>query len=364
MPQRPPFGGCCVLRFAAWPTVLLHTWHYAFQNMPGPLQQRNVAIAGTGVAVPPTVLTAEQLDQQLGLPAGESLRVTGIDQRHVAVHETAAQLAAAAIRAALNDAGLRFQDIDCLVCASATMDQALPYNAAMVRAEMSERAHRIATLDIGASCLSFLHALDLMSCALVTGRYETVVIVSADISTFTIDYQNLRENGIFGDGAAAVVLRRSDSASCFHAARSVTLPEGVEYCQIQTGGSRFHRRGFPEHSEALFEMRGRPLFALMVKELPGFVESLLAEAGVTGAELSLIIPHQASRQGMDHMSRLLGFDEGRWVDVFGEFGNQVGASLPTALHFAIHRHGLQRGQKALLIGTGAGVSMGGIVFTY
>ena len=332
--------------------------------MPGQSQQRNIAITGTGVSVPATILTAEQLDEQLGLPTGESLRVTGIAQRYTAVHETAAKLATAAIREALKDAGMRFDQIDCLVCASATMDQALPYNAAMVLAEMNERTHRLATLDVGASCLSFLHALDLMSCAIATGRYENVVIVSADISTFTTDYRNLRENGIFGDGAAAVVIRRSDGASCLHAARSVTLPEGAEFCQIQTGGSRFHRRGFPDHSEALFQMRGRALFALVARELPGFVAALLAEAGVSGEDLALIIPHQASRQGMDHMSRLLGFDDGRLVDVFGEFGNQVGASLPTALHFSIHRRGLQRGQKALLIGTGAGVSMGGIVFTY
>lgn len=323
-----------------------------------------VRIAGTGVAVPEVVLTAAELDVRLGLPAGESERVTGIAKRHTAVHESASQLAAEAVRAALADAGMRWEEIDCLVCASATMDQALPYNAAMVLAEMKSSTHRVATLDVGASCLSFLHALDLMSSAITTGRYANVVIVSADISSFTTDYRNLRENGIFGDGAAAVVLSSSDGVSRIQAVRSVTLPEGVEFCQIRSGGSRFHRRGLPEHSEALFEMRGRPLFALVARELPEFVEALFKDAGVTNAELALMVPHQASRQALDHVAKMLGFDDGRMVDVFGEFGNQVGASLPTALHFAIHRHGLQRGQKALLLGTGAGVSIGGIVITY
>ncbi len=332
-------------------------------NMLAAPQILNVTIAGTGVAVPDGVLTAEYLDQRLGLPAGESLRVTGVVKRHPAVHETASQLAAAAVRAALINAGRAWEEMDCLVCASATMDQALPYNAAMVLAELAAGPHRVATLDVGASCLSFLHALDLMSLAITTGRYQCVVIVSADISTFTTDYRNLRENGIFGDGAAAAVLRRSDGTSRIHAARSVTLPEGAEFCQIRSGGSRFHRRGVPEHSEALFEMRGRALFALVARELPGFVEALLADAGLKREELALLIPHQASRQALDHVARMLGF-EGRMVDVFGEFGNQVGASLPTALHFAIHRYGLQRGQKALLLGTGAGVSIGGIIFTY
>lgn len=322
-----------------------------------------ISIAGTGVAVPVGVLTAAELEARLGLPEGEVLRGTGIHRRHVSVHETASQLAAQAVREALADAGMRLEDMDALVCASATMDQALPYNAAMVLAELGGR-HRLATMDVGASCLSFLQALDLVSCAITAGRFERVVIVSADIATFTTDQANLRENGLFGDGAAAAVLVRGEGASGILAVKSVTLPEGVDLCQIRSGGSRWHRRGHPGHSEALFEMKGRQLFALVGRHLPGFVESLLAEAGIGQQDLSLLIPHQASRQALDHVARMLGFDDGRMVDVFGEFGNQVGASLPTALHFAIHRHGLRRGQKALLLGTGAGVSMGGIVFTY
>ena len=80
-------------------------------------------------------------------------------------------------------------------------------------------------------------------------------------------------------------------------------------------------------------MNGRPLFALVARELPGFVEGLLASAGVTKAQIDLLVPHQASRQALDHVARMLGFDDGRMVDVFSEYGNQVAASLPTALRW-------------------------------
>jgi 3-oxoacyl-[acyl-carrier-protein] synthase-3 len=326
-----------------------------------------IAIAGTGVAVPDTVLTAADLDARLGLPEGESERITGIAKRHTAVDETASGLAAAAVREALADAAIPWEEIDCLVCASATMDQALPFNAAMILAELPEaREHRVAALDVGASCLSFLHALDLVSCAIGAGRYRNVVIVSSDIASYTTDYRNLRDNGIFGDGAAAVVVResRDGEPSLLLASESITFPEGVELCRIRSGGSRFHRRGMPEHSEALFEMNGRPLFALVARELPRFVAELLDSAGVAQRDLACFIPHQASRLALDHVAKMLGFDDGRMVDVFAEFGNQVGASLPTALHFARHRHGLKRGDKVLLLGSGAGVSLGGIVLVY
>jgi 3-oxoacyl-[acyl-carrier-protein] synthase III len=332
--------------------------------MKSPLPLR---IAGTGIAVPGAELSAAALDARLSLAAGESERITGIAKRHTATDETASQLGAAAVRAALADAGMAWGEVDALICASATMDQALPYNAAMILAELPEaRTHRVAALDVGASCLSFLQALDLASCALAAGRYGTIVIVSSDISTYTTDYRDLRSNGIFGDGAAAAVVRRSseDGGSAVLASRSVTLPEGIEYCRIRSGGSRFHRRGFPEHGDALFEMNGRPLFALVARELPEFVEGLLAEAGVTKVEINFLVPHQASRQALDHVAKMLGFDDGRMVDVFSQYGNQVAASLPTALHFAIHQHGLKRGGKVLLLGSGAGVTIGGIVLVY
>jgi len=246
------------------------------------------------------------------------------------------------------------------------MDQALPYNAALVHAELGATDRRVATFDVGASCLSFLQALDLLGEAIAAGRYERVLIVSADISTFTTDYRNLKENGIFGDGAAAAVLCRAQpgESSAILASHSITLPEGVDHCQIRSGGSRFHRRGQPEHSEALFEMRGRALYALVGRHLPGFVDELLQAARVAHEELVLLVPHQASQQAIRHVARQLGFGPERVVDVFADFGNQVGASLPTALHFAIARHGLRRGDKFLLLGSGAGVSIGGMVLVY
>lgn len=334
--------------------------------MPSPAFIREVAIVSTGVAVPEKILKAGDLDARLGLPEGESFRITGVEKRHTAVDETAAQLAAQACLAALRTAGFSLDDVDCLVCASATMDQALPYNAAMVHAELGCTVRRMATLDVGASCLSFLQALELVSYAIAAGRYETVLLVSADISSFTTDYQNLKENGIFGDGAAAVVLRKSAAGdgSRILASRSITLPEGVDFCRIRSGGSRYHRRGGNEHAEAFFEMQGRALFALVGRALPSFVSELLEEAGVRREELAFLIPHQASRQALDHIARMLGFDDGRMVDVFGRFGNQVGASLPTALHHARVDDGMKRGDKILLLGSGAGVSIGGTILVY
>lgn len=323
-------------------------------------------ILATGVAAPALEVTHEALDARLGLPPGTTLRATGVRVRRQSTTETAAQLGAEAARRAVAAAGMVWSDIDCLIATSGTMDQALPYNAAMIHAELGLQAQRTTTFDVGASCLSFLVALDLVSHLLEAGRFRQVVLVSADIATFTADCSDLAANGIFGDGAAACVVRRaaSDEPSRLLAAEVVTLSEGVDFCRIPSGGSRFHRRGIESHSEAAFEMDGKAVFGLVARELPGFLERLLERAGVQLEEVDLIVPHQASHLALAHVRRRLRIDPARYVDIFAEHGNQVGASLPTALHHGLQRPGVERGAKILLLGSGAGVSLGGAILVY
>lgn len=331
-------------------------------------EMRRIRITGTGMAVPAQATSAAQLDARLGLPAGSSERQTGVRRRFLSTTETAAQLAAQACRAAVADAGLDWSEIDCLVAASATMDQSLPYNAALIHAELGLSERRTATLDINASCLSFLAALDTMSYLVDAGRYRNVLLVSCDIATFGIDWSALRESGIFGDGAAAAVIRRSraDEASAILSARMETLSAGVAHCRIPAGGSRYHpRRALDRPFEPLtvFHMEGRAVFKLASEALPGFTEGLLAQAGVRMGDLAAVVPHQASQLALTHLSRRLDIAPAQLVDIFADYGNQVGASLPTALHLGRAQGRFRHGDTILLLGTGAGLAMGGMVLT-
>ncbi|KAB2930038.1 MAG: 3-oxoacyl-ACP synthase [Leptonema illini] len=326
--------------------------------------RRNVKIVSTGLGLPDTVLHDHELDARLGLPAGETYDFTGVRQRYQSTTETSSLLAARACRAALAQSPFDWNDIDCLVATSATMDKALPYNAAMIHAELGLHEKRTMTLDIGSSCMSFLTGLDLISTAIAFGRFRTAMIVAADISTFTVDYGNLRENGIFGDGAAAAILTADETSSSIIISRSITLSEGVDYCHINAGGSRYHRRVPHSNADAVFGMNGPAMLDLAARQLPAFVESLLSDAGMTMSDIDLVIPHQASKLALDRLSRRLKVSRDRYVDVFERYGNQVAASLPTALHTAIEEKRIQRGQTAMLVGSGAGITIGGMIFVY
>jgi len=331
--------------------------------------ERHLEILGTGAYVPSKIITSAELDAKLGLPAGSIERKTGVRQRHSAsINETAASMAAAACRAALDQANIKLEEIDCLISASGTMDQGLPHNAAMVHRALGLIGPSLPAIDINSSCLSFLAALDTFSWPLAAGRYSKILIVSSDLATPGLDWSHLESSAIFGDGAAAVVIAASPAGtgSRILASSLVTCSEGSELCKIPGLGSRFHPNRTNDHSidPMLFKMDGKRVYRMAAELLPDFVQNLMDKARTSLEDIACVIPHQGSALGLHHLTKLLGLKPERVVDIFRDHGNQVGASLPTALHTALSQQRLKRGDKALLIGFGAGISLGGMVLEY
>ena len=324
-------------------------------------------VVGTGAVLPAEELTSQSLDERLGLAPGTVFARTGVRRRFVE-RRSAAVAGAEAARAALAAAGLTLDDVDLLVAASGTPDQAMPSNAALLHHELGLSTRGIPAFDIGASCLSFLTALDVVDSLIATGRYRHVLVVSSDVASCGLDWTKLEASGIFGDGAAAAVLGPSmpGDGSAVLGRAFLTLSDGVHTCEIPGGGSRHHpsRIDVPFGPLANFRMDGPTLFRLAGERFPGFVADLLRQAGVTLRDIDLVIPHQASAHALDFLRRRLRLPREKVVDIFEDRGNQVGASLPTALHEAVVTGRLQRGQTALLVGTGAGVTIGGVVLRY
>ncbi|WP_445493664.1 beta-ketoacyl-ACP synthase 3 [Pseudomonas sp. 8(2025)] len=332
-----------------------------------PRPARALAILGTGHALPQRVVTSAELDRQLGLETGSVARISGVQQRHVAdPADTAASLGASAARQALDAAGLALDQLDLIVCASGTMDQGMPCNAALLQRELGLGQSGIPAMDINASCLGFIAALDTLSWPIQAGHYRRVLLVCADIASCGLDWQQVEVCGIFGDGAAAVVLEAGDGGPKILASRLKTYAEGAALCQIPAGGSRFHPRRIDVPFEPLtsFAMQGKGVFRLAAKHLPELMDDLLQQAALSLAQIDWIIPHQASQQAMQHAAKRLSLGPEKVIDIFAQHGNQVAASLPTALDIAVRDGRIQRGQTLMLIGTGAGLSLGGMILEY
>lgn len=114
----------------------------------------------------------------------------------------------------------------------------------------------------------------------------------------------------------------------------------------------------------MFRMDGQAAFRVTGRRLPRFLKRLLAGAGLGREQIDLVVPHQASAQGLTHAREILGFSAERVINIFATHGNQIAASLPTALHHAIASGRLRRGDTALLLGSSAGISLGGAVLRY
>ena len=331
------------------------------------MQTRPVKILGTGIYLPKTIVTDAEIDRRANLAPGWTKKHSGVLQRHFVANETAAVMGARAVTDALADAGLTLADVDCLVSTSGTMAQPIPCNAALISEQLNAR-HPFPAFDINATCLSFLTGLDTMSYLLASGRYQCVVLVASEIASSGLNWNDAETCSIFGDGAAAVVIRRSgeNESSRILTARMETYPRGAHLAEIRGGGSRMHAKHFAENKSAdyLFHMEGRGIFKIAAETLPDFVERLLAEAKMSWSDFQIVIPHQASMMALHLTRRRLGIPEEKFFIFAENIGNTIAASIPMGLHLAVQAGRLRRGDKALLLGTSAGFSVGGLVLEY
>ena len=147
------------------------------------IAKRPLKILSTGMYLPKRVVTAFEVDEKLGLAHGKSEEMTGIAERRYVTDETASQMGAFAIMSALEKSGIRYEDIDAIICASGTQEQPLPCTASLVQRALKREDVNIPCFDVNATCLSFVTALDLASSLVATDRFKTIVIVSTEIAS-------------------------------------------------------------------------------------------------------------------------------------------------------------------------------------
>lgn len=335
---------------------------------PSPARPLPVRLLGTGAVLPGRGVPSTDFDTRFGRPDGTTEQLTGIHTRHVASDgDTSARLGARAATAALLAAGLRADAIDCLVSACSVMQQALPCLAAQIQRELGLGQSGIPAFDVNATCLSFVAGLEVAAGMIGNGRCEHVLLVSSEIASSGVDPTDAVTAPMFGDGAAAVVLGPAAAApSALLALDLATYGDDADLCQVRAGGTalRVHDDPAAYQRAAYFTMDGPALYRRTARLLPPFFARLLARAGIGADELACVVPHQASGKALDHIVRTLALPGDRVVRTLPELGNQVAASLPTALHHAIATGRLRRGQLFALLGTGAGLSLGGAVLRY
>lgn len=322
-----------------------------------------VRVLGTGSYLPAERVTAEQLDQRLGLAPGTALSRNGVQTRYfVNESETASAMSESAIRRALEASGMAVGDLDAILFSGVMSEQPMPCTAVLIHKRLGGRNEGVTCFDINASCGGFLKGLEIAAAGIQCGLWTRVAVAAAELASKGLRWDDPDTCTLFGDGAAAAVLGPAGGTEGIVRVRSATWSEGAALSTMVAGGSRYNMRTPPpDPDDYLFAMQGRGLLRLIQTHFSSFLDPLLSP------EVGLIVPHQASAVGLAFLRKHLAAREGpapEVIDILRETGNQVSVSVPFALDHAIRTQALRRGDTALLLCTAAGVAFSGVVLRY
>ena len=311
-------------------------------------------LAGCGGYLPERIVTNDELARTVDTTDDWIRERTGIRQRHFAAkHETAAYMGAAASRAALADAGATAADVDAIILATSTPDQAFPATALRVQAALG--VTRGFGFDLSAACAGFIYGLSIADNLIRCGQARGVLVIGSEVYSRILNWQDRGTCVLFGDGAGAVFVRASDVRD--------DERRGVLSTHIHAQGTLGDilyvdgAVGQPDKPGHLV-MNGREVFRHAVTRLAEAVEEALAANGLTHADVDWLVPHQANSRIIDAMGRKLKLPPERVVMTVDRHANTSAASVPLALAEARGDGRIAAGDLVLLEALGGGLTWG------
>lgn len=326
-----------------------------------------VQLAGLGAYLPERRVSSAALETQLGLTPGWIERRTGVCERRYADGQSTVEMAAMAIRQALAMAQREVTEIDLIIGASTAPHQAIPCTASLVQRALGAPDGGSLCFDINATCLSFLVALQNAAHLVASGAYHTAVIYSSEMPSRSLNPAEPESAVLFGDGAAAAVLTRTPpgATSSVGPGHFATFSSGAELTELIGGGTRHHPNDPTTTPEMnLFHMDGPAIFKKAGRLLGPFLTNFWAQSGTEPMAFDWVVPHQASRHGLDFLSARCGFAAERVLANLATRGNCVAASMGLVLTEAVQSGQIKRGERLLLLGSGAGLTLGALAVTF
>ncbi|MEY8356219.1 beta-ketoacyl-ACP synthase III [Lachnospiraceae bacterium 54-53] len=311
-------------------------------------------IIGTGSSVPEQVVTNDDLARFVDTSDEWIRSRTGIRERRIASAESGtSDLAAEAAREALKNAGVSAEELDIIVLATSSADCCFPSGACQVQAAIG--AHQAVAFDISGACSGFIYALHTVHSFFQAGIYKTGLVIGADTLSKLIDWSDRSTCVLFGDGAGAAVVRAEDNGVLYMTMGSDGTRGSVLECGGRTTGN-FLTGEKPELG--YMTMDGQEVFKFAVKTVPEAIKKVLSESGTDIDEIKYFILHQANYRIFESIAKRLKIPMEKFPVNLDRFGNTSGATIPILLDEMNREGKLQRGDKIVLAGFGAGLTWG------
>ena len=317
---------------------------------------RRSVVLGVGSALPKRAVSNEELAQSVDTTDEWIVERTGIRNRHIAGDgETTASLATDAARRALDHAGIDATDIGLIVLATATPDQTFPSSATKVQAALG--IDDCVAFDVHAVCTGFLYALSVADSMLRSGNANKALVIGAETFSRILDWEDRATCVLFGDGAGALVLNAEEGESGILATKLHADGRHNDLLFVDGGPSTTGTVG-------KLRMKGREVFRHAVVNLAGVLNEVLADAGLTAADVDWVVPHQANARILDATAKKLGLPSEKVVVTVDQHANTSAASVPLALDTAVKDGRIKRGDLVVLEAMGGGFTWGAAALRY
>ncbi len=324
---------------------------------------RNVKIIGTGSYVPETIYTNKYLETIIPTSDEWIYENLGIKERRIASpNEATSDLASKAAINAIENSGLRKDDIDLIIVATATPDRLAPSTAAIVQDKI--QAYHAVAFDISAVCSGFLYGMSVASQFIAAGVYDNVLVIGADTFSRIIDWTR-RDAVFFGDGAGAAVISHGNVNEGFLAFRLYTDGRGKYNFTVPAGGSEI-----PASEETIknrlhyFQMNGKAVYETGTEVLPQAIRQVLSDTGLSIKDIDYMIPHQPSIRILQKTAEIIGLPWGKVMTNMDKYANTSGGTIPILLDETNLSGKLKKGNLILFAAVGSGWTYGASILKW
>lgn len=326
-----------------------------------------ISILGMGRYVPEQVLTNDDFTRFVDTNDEWISTRTGIKERRMAGWEPTWYMGREAAMSAIKSAGIDPADIGLVISCTATSDFHTPSMSSIIQYQTG--AVNAAAFDMNAACSGFVYALDTARRFLETDdNMKYVLVVANEALSRFIDFSDRASCILFGDGAAAAVVEKSDKLFSSHLGSDGSGAELLCARALNVAPEVALKNGFkdpfPEMELHKLRQNGKEVYKFAVQALPRAFELAAEKVNITKDDIDWFVPHQANIRIIETAAKKLGAPMEKFIVTLDHYGNTSSASIPLALCESIENGLIKRGQKLALIGFGAGLTYGGIILEY
>ncbi|MFC0189134.1 beta-ketoacyl-ACP synthase III [Fictibacillus aquaticus] len=307
----------------------------------------NVGIIGMGSCIPDKVLTNQDLEKMVDTNDEWIRTRTGIQERRIAEDSmNTSHMAKIAADQALKDAGLKGEDIDCIVVATVTPDNPFPSVGCLIQEHIG--AVKAVAMDVSAACAGFMYAMVIGKQFIETNTYKNVLVIGAEKLSRITDWDDRNTAVLFGDGAGAAVLSQ------------VSEGRGILSFELGSDG-----RGAKHlYQEKNIVMNGREVFKFAVRQMGESCMNVVEKAGLTKDDVDFLVPHQANIRIMEAARERLGLPVEKMAATIKKFGNTSSASIPMAITESLKNGKIKDDDIIVLVGFGGGLTWGALAIRW